>query len=71
MVGRGVETTSGGEGEVGSNEEIGEILGVDFAGDGGVVAGGARVLEHGARVRGFDPDELEDGGAQGGIGGAY
>jgi hypothetical protein len=35
VVGWGVETTSGGEMEVGSHEEIGEVLGVDLAGDGG------------------------------------
>ncbi len=36
VIGRSVETTSGGEGEMGTNEEIGEVLGVDFAGDWGV-----------------------------------
>ncbi len=41
MVGRSGETTGGSEGKVGGNEEIGEVFGVDFAGDGGVVASGA------------------------------
>jgi hypothetical protein len=62
VVGWGVETTSGGEVEVGGHEEIGEVLGVDLAGDGGVVASGARVFEDGARVGGVDPDELHCGG---------
>ncbi len=35
---------------------------------GGVVASGAVVLENGARVGGVDPDELEDGIAEDGIG---
>jgi hypothetical protein len=68
VVGWGVETTSGGEVEVGSHEEIGEVLGVNLAGDGGMVASGAGVLENGARVGGVDPDELEDGIAEDGIG---
>ncbi len=67
-VGGGVETTSGGEVEVGSHEKIGEVLSVDFAGDGVVVAGGARVLEDRARVSGVNPDKLEDGIAEDGVG---
>ncbi len=68
LVGWGVETTSGGEVEVGSHEEIGEVLSVNLAGDGGVIASGAGVLENGARVGGVDPDKLEDGIAEDGIG---
>ena len=60
MVGRSVETTSGSEGKVGGNEEIGEVFIVDFAGDGGVVTSGAGVLEYRAIIGGVDPDELED-----------
>ena len=41
LVGWRGETTSGSEGKVGGNEKIGEVFGVDFAGDGGVVAGRA------------------------------
>ena len=68
VVGGGVETTSGGEVEVGSHEKIGEVLSVDFAGDGVVVAGGARVLKDCARVSGVNPDKLEDGIAEDGVG---
>ncbi len=41
LVGWRGETTSGSEGKVGGNEKIGEVFGVDFAGDRGVVASGA------------------------------
>ncbi len=41
LVGWRGETTGGSEGKVGGDEKIGEVFGVDFAGDGGVVAGGA------------------------------
>ncbi len=56
LVGRGGETTSSSEGKVGGDEKIGEVLIVDFAGDGSVVAHGARVLEHSAVIGGVDPD---------------
>ncbi len=41
LVGWRGETTSGSEGKVSGDEKIGEVFGVDVAGDGGVVAGGA------------------------------
>ena len=68
VVGWGGETASGGEVEVGSHEKIGEVLGLNLAGDGGVVASGAGVLENGARVGGVDPDELGYSIAEDGIG---
>ena len=69
LVGGGVETTSGGEVEVGGHEKIGEVLSVDFTGDGVVVAGGARVFEDSSAI-GCDPDETEDGSVEGWGGGA-
>ncbi len=38
------EATGGSEGEVGGNQQVGEVVRVDLAGDGGVVAGRAGVL---------------------------
>ena len=54
------ETASGGEGEVGSDQEVRNVLGVDFARDGLVVAGGASVFHDGA-VIGGEPEKTEDG----------
>jgi hypothetical protein len=56
LVGWRGETTGGSEGKVGGDEKIGEVLSVDFAGDGSVVARGAGILEHSAVVGGVDPD---------------
>jgi hypothetical protein len=56
LVRRGGETTSGSEVKVGGDEKIGEVLSVDFAGDGSVVARGAGILEYSAVVGGVDPD---------------
>ncbi len=38
------EATGGSEGEVGGNQQVVEVVRVDLAGDGGVVAGRAGVL---------------------------
>ncbi len=56
LVGRGGETPSGSEGKVGGDEKIGDVLSVDFAGDGSVVTRGAGILEHSAVIGGVDPD---------------
>jgi hypothetical protein len=66
----GVEATSSSECKVGSNKKIGEIFGVDLAGDECVVAGGVCVFEDSAIVAGVDPDALEDGSAKRRVGGA-
>ncbi len=52
------QTTRGGEEEVGGYQEVGDVGGVDFARDSGVVAGGASVFEDSAAIR-SDPDETE------------
>ena len=62
------ETTSGGEEEMGGNQEVGDVGGVYFSGDGGVVAGRAGVFEDSATIR-SDPDETGDGHVQGASGG--
>ncbi len=54
---------------MGCNQEVGDVGGVDFSGDGGVVAGGAGVFEHGATI-GSDPEKTEDGSFQVGRGGS-
>ena len=60
LVGLAGETASGGEGKVSGNEEVGEIVVGDFAGDGAVIAGWARWFENSLVVR-REPGELEDG----------
>ncbi len=55
------ETTSGSEEEMGGNQEVGDVGGVDFSGDGGVVAGRSGVFEDSAAIGG-KPDETEDSG---------
>ncbi len=62
------ETTSRGEEEVGCYQEVGEVRGVNFARDSGVVAGGAGVFENGAAIGG-NPDETENGSVEGARGG--
>ena len=62
------QTTRGGEDEVGGYQEVGDVGGVDFARDSGVVAGGASVFEDSAAIR-SDPDETEDGSVEGASGG--
>ena len=57
------QTTRGGEDEVGGYQEVGDVGGVDFARDGGVVAGWARVFEDSAAIR-SDPDETENGSVE-------
>ncbi len=54
------ETAGGGEGEVERNEEVVDVFSVNLAGDGGMVAGRAGVVENSALVRG-GPHEAEDG----------
>jgi len=62
------QTTRGGEDEVGGYQEVGDVGGVDFARDSGVVAGWAVVFEDGAAIGG-NPDETENGSVEGASGG--
>jgi hypothetical protein len=55
------ETTSGSKGKVGGNQKIVHVICVNFAGDGGVVAGGAGVLHDGSGVGG-EPENKTEGG---------
>ena len=57
------EATRSVEDKVGGNQEVGDVGGVNFSGDGSVVAGGAGVFEHGAAIR-SDPDKTENGSVQ-------
>ena len=61
------ETAGRGKDKVGGNQEIGDVGGVDFAGDSRVVAGWACVIEDGPSIGG-EPDEAKDSRVQGGIG---
>ena len=63
------EATGGGKGEVGGNQQIVEVVSVDLAGDGGVVAGRTGVFQDGPRVGG-EPQKTEDGRVHGWGGGA-
>ncbi len=67
LVGKMGESAGGGEREVGGNEKVGQVLGGDFAGDGAVVAGRASVFED-CLVGGREPEELEDGALDAGVG---
>ncbi len=61
------ETASGSKDKVGGNQEIGDVGGVDFAGDSRVVAGWACVLEDGPSIGG-EPDKTKDSSVQRGSG---
>ncbi len=61
------ETAGVGEGEVGGDQEIVDVVVVDLAGDCFVVAGRARVAEDGSLVGGGS-HETEDGGVDRRIG---
>ncbi len=61
------ETAGVGEGEVGGDQEIVDVVVVDLAGDCFVVAGRARVAEDGSLVGG-GPHETEDGSVNRGVG---
>ena len=63
------EATGGSEGEVGGNQQVREVVRVDLAGDGGVVAGRAGIPEY-STVVGGEPEKTEDGGVQVGMCGA-
>ena len=63
------ETASGGEGEVGSDQEVSEVLSVNFARDGLVVAGRASVFQDSAVV-GSEPEKTEDSCVHLWVGGA-
>ena len=63
------ETTSGGEGEVGGDQEVGDVVRFNVAGDCMVVAGGAGVLHDGAVV-GCEPERAKDRGSYVMVGGA-
>ena len=54
------EFASGGEGQVGGDQEVGQVVGRDVSSDGGMVAGGSGVFEDSLVVCG-EPQELEDG----------
>ena len=57
------ETAGRGKDKVGGNQEIGDVGGVDFASDGGVVAGRAFVFKYGPSIGG-EPDETEGGSVE-------
>ncbi len=52
-----------GKGQVSSDEEVGQVIGVDIAGDRLIVAGRAGVFEDGFVVTRVNPNELEWGRA--------
>ena len=57
------ETTSGSEGKVGGNQEVGEVGSVDLAGDSMVVAGRAGFFQDSLAIGG-NPDETKGGGVE-------
>ena len=61
------ETAHRSKDKVGSNQEVGDVGGVDLASDGSMVAGGACVLQNGPAIGG-EPDEAKDSRVQRGIG---
>ena len=63
------EFASGGEGQVGGNQEVGKVFGGDFTSDGCVVAGGAGIFEDGFVVGG-EPQEAKHGAIKVWVGGA-
>ena len=67
--GRG-ETAGVGEGKVGSNEKVRDVLCGDVAGDLLMAAGGVVIFEDSFGVSRIDPYEFEDGLTEGRVGGA-
>jgi hypothetical protein len=63
------ETAGVGKDEMGCDQEVGNIFGVDLSGDCFVVAGRASVAENSALV-GSDPQEEEDGSVDRRVGGS-
>ncbi len=63
------EFASGGEDQVGGNQEVGQVFCVDVTGDGCVVAGGSGVFE-GSLVVWGEPQEFENGAVKVWVGGA-
>jgi hypothetical protein len=63
------ELAHGGEGQVGGNQEVGQVFGGDFASDGCVVASGAGVFEDGFVVWG-EPQEAKYSAVEVWVGGA-
>ncbi len=63
------ETAGGGKGEMGGDQEIGNVFGVDLADDCVVAAGRASVAENSALV-GSGPHETEDGSVDRRVGGS-
>jgi hypothetical protein len=61
------ETAHRSKDKVGSNQEIGDVDGVDLASDGSMAAGWAFVLEDCPSIGG-EPDETNDSSVQGGSG---
>ncbi len=53
------QTAGGSQGEVGGDQEIGDVFGVNFSGDSNVIAGRASVAENSALV-GSGPHETKD-----------
>ena len=68
VVGWGGQAASVGKGQVGSDEEVGQVISGDIAGDRLVVAGRAGVFEDGFVVARVDRDGLEGGGTEVGVG---
>ncbi len=57
------ETTGGGEGKVGGNQEVRDVGGVYLSGDSMVVAGRAGVFQNSFPI-GCNPYKTEDGGGK-------
>ncbi len=68
MVGWGGQAARVGKGQVGSDEEVGQVISGDIAGDRLIVAGRAGVFENGFVVARVDPDGLEGDGTAVGVG---
>ncbi len=69
MVGGRGEATGVGKNEAGGNEKVRDVFGGDVAGDGLMAVGGAGGFEDGFVVSRIDPNEFEDGLAEGRVGG--
>ena len=63
LVGCGGEFADGGEDKICGNEEVGQVVIGEVAGDGLMVAGGTGVFEGGLVITWVDPDRFETGDA--------
>ncbi len=61
------EFASGGESQMGGDQEVGQVVGGDVSSDGDMVAGGSGVFED-SLVVWEEPQELEDGAGKVGVG---